>query len=307
MMTSIKQSLMELVGNTPMLRLNGVAPQHNILAKCEFMNPISIKDRPVRKIIADAESRGELTAGDTIIEASSGNTGMALASIGVRNGYKVIIVMSEIQSLERRQAIKALGAELVLTPAELGTKGAKAELLKICAEHPEYFYLGQHQSAGNAEAHYRTTGPEIWEATEGKVDIVVAALGTGGTISGVGRYLKEQNPEVRCVAVEPEIAPFISQGRFAPHKIMGTAPGFIPESLGRSVIDAFELISEEEAFATCREIAAKEGILVGISSGANVAVAKRLAARPENSGKTIVCFLCDTGQRYLSVDQLFTS
>lgn len=297
---------MELIGNTPMLRLNGISPEHNIVAKCEFMNPISIKDRPVREIISAAEAAGEIKPGDTIIEATSGNTGMALASIGCRLGYRVVIVMSEIQSVERRQVMLALGAELILTPAELGTKGAKAELLKICEQHPEYYYLSQHQNKSNPAAHYKTTGPEIWADTDGEVDIVVAALGTGGTISGVGKYLKEQKSSVQCVAVEPDIAPYISQGKFQPHKIMGTAPGFIPEALDKDMIDCFELISEDEAFGTCREIAAKEGILVGISSGANVAVAKRLAELPENAGKTIVCFLCDTGQRYLSVDKLFT-
>lgn len=289
-----------------MLRLKGLAPENNIIAKCEFLNPISIKDRPVREIIAAAEIKGEIKPGDTIIEATSGNTGMALASIGCRMGYKVVIVMSEIQSIERRQVMTALGAELILTPAALGTKGAKAKLLEICEQHPDYYYLGQHQNLSNPDSHYKTTGPEIWQQTQGNVDILVAALGTGGTISGTGKFLKEQNPNIQCVAVEPDIAPYISQGKFQPHKIMGTAPGFIPAALNKDIIDSFELISEKEAYATCREIAAKEGILVGISSGANVAVAKRLAELPENAGKTIVCFLCDTGQRYLSVENLFT-
>jgi len=301
----IAENLTELIGNTPLLSLRAFAPEHHILAKCEFMNPISIKDRPVREIIARAEARGELKPGDTIIEATSGNTGMALASIGNRLGYRVLIVMSEIQSLERRLTMKALGAELILTPAELGTKGAKAKLDEICAEHPGYFYLGQHQNKDNPLAHYAGTGPEIWEATGGKIDLFVAALGTGGTISGAGRYLKEQNPSLQCIAIEPEQAPFISQGKFEPHRIMGSAPGFVPAALDREIIDAFELISEEEAFATCREIADTEGILVGITSGANAAVARRLASRPENTGKRIVCIFCDTGQRYLSVDGLF--
>lgn len=301
----IAESLRDLVGNTPLLALNAFAPGHRILAKCEFMNPISIKDRPVREIIAQAEARGELKPGDTIIEATSGNTGMALASIGNRLGYRVLIVMSEIQSMERRLTMKALGAEIILTPAELGTKGAKARLDDICAENPDYYYLGQHQSLDNPAAHYKGTGPEIWQATEGDVDIFVAALGTGGTISGVGRFLKEQKPSVQCVAIEPEQAPYISQGIFRPHRIMGAAPGFVPAALDASVIDSFELISEDEAFATCREIAATEGVLVGITSGANAAVARRLAQRPENAGKTIVCIFCDTGQRYLTVKGLF--
>ncbi|MDA8980748.1 PLP-dependent cysteine synthase family protein [Akkermansiaceae bacterium] len=301
----IRESLSDLIGQTPLLRLNAFAPGLNILAKCEFMNPISIKDRPVREIILQAEARGDLKKGDTIIEATSGNTGMALASIGNRLGYRVIIVMSEIQSVERRMVMLALGAELVLTPAELGTKGAKAQLDELCAENPHYYYLGQHRNSDNPLAHYQGTGPEIWKETEGKVDLFVAALGTGGTITGAGRYLKEQNPDVRCIAIEPDIAPFISQGRFQPHRIMGSAPGFVPEALDATFIDDFELISEDEAFAACREIAATEGLLVGITSGANAAVARRLAQRPENAGKTTVCIFCDTGQRYLSVDGLF--
>ena len=301
----IAESLHDLIGQTPLLALNAFAPEHRILAKCEFMNPISIKDRPVREIIAQAEARGDLKRGDTIIEATSGNTGMALASIGNRLGYRILIVMSEIQSLERRMVMKALGAELILTPAALGTKGAKACLDEICAENPDYYYLGQHQNLDNPAAHYRGTGPEIWKETEGQVDFFVSALGTGGTISGAGRYLKEQNPALQCVAIEPEQAPFISQGLFQPHRIMGAAPGFLPAALDVNVIDAFELISEEEAFATCREIAETEGVLVGITSGANAAVARRIAQRPENRGKTIVCVFCDTGQRYLSVEGLF--
>ena len=301
----IYENLTELIGETPLLRLNAFAPGQRILAKCEFLNPFSIKDRPVREIIAEAEKAGDLKKGDTIIEATSGNTGMALASIGNRLGYRVVLVMSEIQSVERRMVMTALGAELILTPAELGTKGAKAKLDELCAENPSYFYLGQHQNLANRVAHYRGTGPEIWRDTEGEVDLFIAALGTGGTISGAGKYLKEQKPEVRCIAIEPEVAPFISQGKFSPHRIMGTAPGFHPAVLDEQVIDEYELISEEEAFAACRELAEKEGVMVGITSGANAAVARRLAARPENEGKTIVCIFCDTGQRYLSVDGLF--
>ena len=301
----IYENLTELIGETPLLRLNAFAPGQRILAKCEFLNPFSIKDRPVREIIAEAEKAGDLKKGDTIIEATSGNTGMALASIGNRLGYRVILVMSEIQSVERRMVMTALGAELILTPAELGTKGAKAKLDELCAENPSYFYLGQHQNLANRVAHYRGTGPEIWRDTGGEVDLFIAALGTGGTISGAGKYLKEQKPGVRCIAIEPEVAPFISQGKFSPHRIMGAAPGFHPAVLDEQVIDEFELISEEEAFAACRELAEKEGVMVGITSGANAAVARRLAARPENEGKTIVCIFCDTGQRYLSVDGLF--
>ena len=213
--------------------------------------------------------------------------------------------MSEIQSLERRQVLKALGAELILTPASEGTKGAKRKMQEILDENPEYFYVGQHVNPSNPKAHYRTTGPEIWADTEGKVDILVAALGTGGTICGAGRYLKEQNPDVRLIAVEPKESPYISQGVFNPHRMMGTAPGFVPETLDREIIDEIYLVSEDEAFETCRRLARKEGILVGISSGAAAFGAMQVAKREENKGKVSVCVLADTGQRYLSVEGLF--
>ena len=295
----------ELIGSTPLLRLARQAKDWNIYAKCEFMNPLSIKDRPVMQIIDDAEASGQLKPGSTLIEATSGNTGMAVAFIAAIKGYKALLVMSEIQSLERRKVLKALGAELILTPASEGTKGARQRLKEILEEHPEYFYVGQHINPSNPKAHFLTTGPEIWEDTDGKVDMLVAALGTGGTICGAGRYLKGQNPDIQLVAVEPKESPYISQGIFKPHRMMGTAPGFIPETLDREIIDEIFLVSEGEAFETCRQLALTEGVLVGISSGAVVQAAIEVAERPENTGKIIVCILADTGQRYLSVEGLF--
>ncbi|MBC8497186.1 MAG: cysteine synthase A [Anaerolineales bacterium] len=295
----------ELIGSTPLLRLSRLAKDWNIYAKCEFMNPLSIKDRPVLQIIDDAEASGQLKPGNTLIEATSGNTGMAVASIAAIKGYQAILVMSEIQSLERRKVLKALGAELILTPASEGTKGARQRLKEILGEHPEYFYVGQHTNPSNPKAHYLSTGPEIWEDTNGEIGILVAALGTGGTICGAGRYLKEQNPDIQLVAVEPKESPYISQGIFNPHRMMGTAPGFVPETLDHEVIDEISLVSEGEAFETCRQLACTEGVLVGISSGAVVQAAIEVAKRPENTGKIIVCILADTGQRYLSVEGLF--
>lgn len=294
-----------MVGHTPLLRLARLAPEHGIYAKCEFMNPLSIKDRAVLQIIQDAETSGKLKPGSTFIEATSGNTGMAVAYIASIKGYKAILVMSEIQSQERRKVLKALGAELILTPASKGTKGARERLKQILAEHPDYFYIGQHTNPSNPKAHYLTTGPELWQDTDGKIDILIAGLGTGGTICGAGRYLKEQKSAVQLIAVEPEESPYISQGIFTPHRIMGTAPGFVPDTLDRDIIDEIFLVSENEAFQTCRDIARKEGILVGISSGATAHAAQQIAQRSENNQKTIICIFADTGQRYLSVDGLF--
>jgi len=294
-----------LIGSTPLLRLGRLAADAQVYAKCEFMNPLSVKDRPVLQIIRDAEENGQLQPGGTLIEATSGNTGMAVASIAAVRGYRAVLVMSEIQSLERRKVLKALGAELILTPASEGTKGAKRRLQEILDEHPDYFYVGQHVNPSNPKAHYRTTGPEIWSDTDGKVDILVAALGTGGTICGAGRFLKEQTPDVQLIAVEPQESPFISKGIFHPHRMMGTAPGFVPETLDREVIDEIFLVSEAQAFETCRRIARTEGVLVGISSGAVAFAALEIAGREENLGKLIVCVLADTGQRYLSVEGLF--
>jgi cysteine synthase A len=297
--------LTEMIGRTPLLRLERLAPGHTILAKCEMMNPLSIKDRPVLQIIEDAERDGRLQPGSTLIEATSGNTGMAIASIASIRGYRAILVMSEIQSTERRQVLKALGAELILTPAAEGTAGARRRVKEILAEHPEYFYVGQHQNPSNPEAHYRNTGPELWEDTDGRIDILVAGLGTGGTLCGAGRFLKEKKAATWIVGVEPEESPYISQGVFKPHRLMGTAPGFVPETLDRDVIDEIYLVSEEQAFTMCRTVAQKEGLLVGISSGAAAHAAIQIAGRPENHDKIIVCVFADTGERYLSVEGLF--
>lgn len=299
------RNVTELIGNTPLLRLGQVAPDLQIYAKCEFLNPLSLKDRPVLQILEDAFAEGKLQSGDTVIEATSGNTGMALASIAAIKGLKTILVMSEIQSLERRQVLKALGAELILTPASEGTAGARKKLQEVLAEHPDYFYLAQHSSPGNPKAHERTTGPELWDDTEGAIDILVAGLGTGGTLCGAGRFLKEKKKEIQIIGIEPKESPFISQGIFKPHRLMGTAPGFVPETLDRDLLDEIFLISEEEAFEMCRRIAREEGVLVGISSGAVVSAAIQIANRSDNSGKTVVGILADTGQRYLSVEGLF--
>ncbi len=298
-------SLIDLIGRTPLLRLARVSPKHQVFAKCEFMNPMSVKDRPVLQIISDAEDAGLLKPGGTLIETTSGNTGMAVAYIAAIKDYKAILVMSEIQSIERRQILKAYGAELILTPEFEGTAGAKKRMNEILAENPDYFYVGQHINPSNPKAHTLNTGPEIWLDTDGKVDIVVAALGTGGTICGAGKYLKEQNPDIQLIAVEPEESPFISQGIFNPHRMMGTAPGFLPETLDIEILDEIFLVNEAQAFESCRMLAKKEGVLVGISSGAACHAASRIVARPENKDKMIVVVFADTGQRYLSVDGLF--
>ena len=296
------ENILKMIGNTPMMRLGRIAPGGNIFAKCEFMNPLSLKDRAVLRIIEDAEENGELEPGQTLIECTSGNTGMAVAMIGAVKGYPVVLVMCEIQSMERRKVLRALGAELVLTPRDRGTAGAREEMKRMLTEDPNLFYIGQHVNPSNPLAHYLTTGQEIWGDMDGEIDILVAALGTGGTICGAGRFLKEMKKEIITVAVEPEESPYISKGVFRPHRMMGTAPGFVPETVDRSYIDRFELVSEKDAFSTCRRIAREEGVLVGISSGAVVYAALRIAREEEGN---IVCILADTGQRYLSVEGLF--
>jgi cysteine synthase A len=297
--------LTDLIGNTPLLSLKRLTGSDHILAKCELLNPMSVKDRPVLWIIEQAERSGELKPGGTLIEATSGNTGIAVASIAAIKGYRAILVMSEIQSIERRKVLKALGAELVLTPADEGTVGARERLKELCEQNPDYFYVGQHVNLNNPRAHFESTGPEIWQDTEGKIDVLVSALGTGGTICGAGRFLKAKNPDLELVAVEPKESPFISQGVFQPHRIMGTAPGFVPETLDRDIIDEIYLVSEEEAFQMCRQIAQKEGLLVGISSGAVGHAAMEVSQRPGNEDKIIVCVFADTGERYISVEGLF--
>ncbi len=308
-MPKFKQSILQLIGNTPMIRLSRLFPNHEIYAKCEFMNPLSVKDRPILQIIEDAERAGTLKKGDTLIESTSGNTGMAVAFIAALKGYKAILVMSEIQSLERRQILKAFGAELILTPASEGTAGARNRMKKILKEHPNYFYVGQHINPSNPKAHYLSTGPEIWRDLEGNEDsnlVLIAGLGTGGTICGAGKYLKEQNPNTYTIAIEPFESPYISKGIFRPHKMMGTAPGFIPETIDHDYIDEIYLVKEKDAFAMCRKIALKESILVGISSGAVAKAAEEISNRPDFSQKSIVIVFADSGQRYLSVENLFT-
>ena len=299
------ESVVDLIGNTPLLKLGRYCPDFQVYAKCEFLNPISIKDRPILQIIEDAEGEGKIKPGDTLIEVTSGNTGMAVAWISAIRGYRAVLVMSEIQSIERRKILKAFGAKLILTPADKGTAGAREKLKEILKEHPEYFYVGQHVNLSNPESHYRTTGPELWKDTDGKIGLLVAGLGTGGTLCGSGRFLKEHNPDIEIIAVEPKESPTISQGIFNPHRMMGTAPGFVQETLDKEMIDEFFLVSEGEAFEACRQIATREGLLVGITSGAAAYAASQIAQKPENEGKVIVCVFADTGQRYLSVEGLF--
>jgi cysteine synthase A len=302
-------SVIDLIGKTPLLALDRVNADGSarVFGKCEFLNPVAIKDRPALYMIREAEKRGDIAPGATLVEATSGNTGMALAYIGKMRGYRVILCMSEIQSLERRRILRALGAELVLTPKEEGTRAAKARALEIHAEIPGSYYVGQHGNMDNPRAHSETTGPEIWQDTEGAVDVFVAPLGTGGTLTGVAQSLKPKKPSLRVVGVEPAEAPFVSEGRFAPHRMMGTAPGFMPGIVkeNRSLIDEIRLVWEDQAFRTCRELAEKEGILVGISSGASVHAALELSRDPAHSGQVIVAILCDTGERYMSVEGLF--
>jgi len=301
----IAKDITKLIGNTPLLRLGRLFPNSKVYGKCEFMNPLSVKDRPVLQIFKDAEEQGKIKPGDTVIECTSGNTGMAVALISTIKNYKAILVMSEIQSVERRQILKALGAELVLTPAELGTEGSRQKLKEILEENPDYYYIGQHINPSNPRSHYLTTGPELWNQTEGEIDILIAGLGTGGTICGSGKYLREKKPEIRLIAVEPMESPYISKGIFKPHKMMGTAPGFTPETLDKDIIDEIFLVKQTEAFEMCRRIAQSEGVLVGISSGAVCVAAEKISTIPENKSKNIVIILADTGQRYLSVEGLF--
>lgn len=307
---SIYKSMTELVGNTPLVELtnyeNKYAQDVTLLAKLEYFNPAgSVKDRIAKAMIEDAEASGKLKPGATLIEPTSGNTGIGLAAIAAAKGYKIIITMPETMSIERRKLMQAYGAELVLTEGSKGMKGAIAKANELAASIPDSFIPGQFVNPANPKAHKDTTGPEIWADTEGKVDIFVAGVGTGGTISGVGEYLKSQNPDVKIVAVEPAGSPVLSKGVAGAHKIQGIGAGFVPDTLNTDIYDEIIAVENEAAFASGRAIGRTEGILVGISSGAAVWAATELAKRPENKGKTIVVLLPDTGDRYLST-QLFT-
>ncbi len=295
----------DLIGGTPLLKLTNYNRLNSlgatIYGKLEYFNPAgSVKDRIAKAMIDDAETKGILKPDSVIIEPTSGNTGIGLAAVAAARGYRIILTMPETMSIERRNLLKAYGAELVLTEGAKGMKGAIEKAHEIAAEIPHSFIPSQFTNVANPEAHRRTTGPEIWEDTDGKVDIFVAGVGTGGTISGVGQYLKEKNPAVRIVAVEPAGSPVLSQGTSGPHKIQGIGAGFVPDTLDTAVYDEIIAVDNEDAFDTGRTLARKEGLLVGISSGAAVWAATELAKRPENKGKIIVALLPDTGERYLS-------
>ena len=304
-MANIYTSADQLIGRTPLLELSHIEKaeglEAKILAKLEYFNPAgSVKDRIAKAMIDDAEKSGKLTPDSVIIEPTSGNTGIGLASVAAARGYRIIIVMPETMSVERRQLMKAYGAELVLTDGSKGMKGAIAKAEELAKEIPGGFIPGQFVNPANPAAHEATTGPEIWQDTDGQVDIFVAGVGTGGTVTGVGRYLKQQNPAVKVVAVEPASSPVLSEGHAGPHKIQGIGAGFVPDVLDTGVYDEIIPVSNEDAFATGKRIGHAEGVLVGISSGAAVTAAIQLAKRPENKGKTIVVLLPDTGDRYLS-------
>ena len=302
---SMKTSIIQLIGGTPLLELVNYEAKNNlnahVVAKLEYFNPAgSVKDRVANQMIADAEKNGVLKPGATIIEPTSGNTGIGLAAVGTAKGYHVILTMPETMSVERRKLVAAYGAEVVLTPGIAGMKGAIAKAKELEKSMDSAVILGQFVNPANPKVHYETTGPEIWNDTEGKIDIFVAGVGTGGTISGTGKYLKEQNPNIQVVAVEPETSPVLSKGTAGSHKIQGIGAGFVPDTLDTEIYDEVIAVANEDALATGRAIAKTEGILVGISSGAAVYAATELAKRPENAGKTIVALLPDSGERYLS-------
>ena len=304
-MSNIYTSADQLIGKTPLLELTHIEKAHDlkakIVAKLEYFNPAgSVKDRIAKAMIDDAEAKGVLKPGSVIIEPTSGNTGIGLASVAAARGYRIIIVMPETMSVERRQLMKAYGAELVLTEGAKGMKGAIAKADELAKEIPGSFVAGQFVNPANPKAHYETTGPEIWEDTDGKVDIFVAGVGTGGTITGTGKFLKEKNPNVKVVAVEPKTSAVLSTGVAGAHKIQGIGAGFVPDVLDTKVYDEIIPVDNDDAFAVGKEVGRREGVLVGISSGAALWAAIELAKRPENAGKTIVVLLPDTGDRYLS-------
>ncbi len=304
-MSKIYTSADQLIGHTPLLELTHIEAaeglEARLLAKLEYFNPAgSVKDRIAKAMLDDAEAQGKLNKDTTIIEPTSGNTGIGLASVAAARGYRIIIVMPETMSVERRQLMKAYGAELVLTEGAKGMKGAIAKADELAKEIPNSFVAGQFVNPANPKAHYQTTGPEIWQDTDGQVDYFVAGVGTGGTVTGVGTYLKEQNPAVKVVAVEPASSPVLSQGKAGAHKIQGIGAGFVPDVLNTKIYDEIIPVENDDAFATGKKVGQSEGVLVGISSGAAVWAGIQLAKRPKNKGKTIVVLLPDTGDRYLS-------
>ena len=304
-MSKIYESIADLIGHTPLLKAKKFAAGENltatILAKLEYFNPAgSVKDRIAKAILDEAEEKGLINKDTIIVEPTSGNTGIGLASLAASRGYKIILTMPETMSIERRNLLKAYGADLVLTEGALGMKGAIAKAQEIQAENPNSFMPSQFTNPANPAIHYKTTGPEIWDDTDGKVDIFVAGIGTGGTISGVGKFLKEKNPDIKIIAVEPTDSPVLSQGKAGSHKIQGIGPGFVPETLNTEIYDEIITITNDEAFKYGKKFSQIEGVLIGISSGAALAAATKIAQRSENSNKNIVVLLPDTGERYLS-------
>lgn len=302
---TVYKAISDLIGNTPLVELTHIEEKEgleaSVVAKVEFFNPAgSVKDRIAKKMIEDAEKKGLIKPGATLIEPTSGNTGIGIASVAAAKGYKAIMTMPETMSVERRNLLKAYGAKVVLTDGKAGMKGAIAKAKELAATIPNSFIPSQFENPSNPQAHYESTGPEIWKDTEGKVDIFVAGVGTGGTVSGTGKYLKDQNPNVKVIAVEPATSPVLSQGYAGPHGIQGIGAGFVPNTLDTSVYDEVFTVTNEQAYETGRLIAHNEGMLVGISSGAATYAAIQIAKRPENKGKTIVVLLPDTGERYLS-------